>query len=61
MCSKRRYPSRGEALIALWKCGVKAERDLKSAKRQETRIYQCPKCKGWHLTSQPLMELHESA
>lgn len=51
-CAKKRYRQRGDALIALWKCGLKAERDLKSDKRQERRAYQCPHCGGWHLTSQ---------
>lgn len=51
---KRRLRTRGDALIALWKCGLKAEANLKSERRQEKRAYECPLCGGWHLTSQEM-------
>lgn len=51
---KRRF-AKAEALKALderkmgtWK-GVDSERP-----KREERIYRCPFCKGWHLTSQQL-------
>ena len=25
----------------------------RSSKREESRVYRCPMCFGWHLTSQP--------
>ena len=46
MCgSKVRYPVRLGALIAL--------SNTARAGRDEQRVYRCPHCKGWHLTSQP--------
>lgn len=40
--TKRRYRDRLDALIAL----ARIRRD------GERRIYRCPLCRGWHLTSQ---------
>ena len=45
---KVRYADRLEALIAL----ADTTRPAANAKRTEKRIYRCPKCRGWHLTSQ---------
>lgn len=50
-CRKRRYPTRVDAMIAL------ADIDRRAAQgnenRDEIRAYRCPRCKGWHVTSQP--------
>ena len=32
---------------------IKGEAGYGSGKRKERRSYECPFCKGWHLTSQP--------
>ena len=32
---------------------IKGEAGYGSSKRKERRSYECPFCKGWHLTSQP--------
>ena len=32
---------------------IKGEARYGSGKRKERRSYECPFCKGWHLTSQP--------
>lgn len=45
-CEKKsRYATRGEAEAALAKCEEHGARGLK--------VYRCPYCKGWHLTSHP--------
>lgn len=46
-CSKVRYRDRIAALLAL----AKLEHDDKPG-HDERRAYRCPKCRGWHLTSQ---------
>lgn len=46
---KIRYRDRVGALIALAQTDF---RGLKSSKREERRPYLCPRCAGWHLTSQ---------
>lgn len=44
---KHRYPDRKRALSAL-------NRVIKTVKPgYPLRVYKCPKCRGWHLTSQP--------
>lgn len=43
---KRRFQAQYYAKVAL----STAVRD-RSPKRAEQRIYQCPRCAGWHLTS----------
>lgn len=48
-CRKIRYRDRLEALIAL--SGVGGNRHTRRTK-DEIRAYECPRCKGWHLTSQ---------
>lgn len=50
MCKtgKRRYGSELGAKIALTSTWASRKK-----KRQETRVYRCSFCEGWHLTSQP--------
>ncbi len=48
-CSKIRYRDKVSALIALARTGRGGERRPKD----EKRAYECPACKGWHLTSGP--------
>lgn len=43
--SKRRYPSRDDALDAIAACEEHGRRGLSA--------YRCPYCNGWHLTSHP--------
>jgi Transcription factor zinc-finger len=45
-CGKVRYRDRLGALIAL----SSTQRSVK-ARRDGVRVYRCPKCHGWHLTS----------
>ena len=52
-CRKRRYRDRIAALLALAGTGRR-----KRTRKQETRAYRCPACKGWHLTSQPKGRTH---
>lgn len=47
-CTKIRYRNRLDAKIAL--ASTHASR---GSKREETRIYRCPECRGFHLTSWP--------
>ena len=49
-CAKFRYRDRVSALLALSETGRKDSRRPKD----EKRAYECPACKGWHLTSVPL-------
>ena len=44
---KRRFRSHQEAVRSLHRIANRSTRD-----RQPVRTYECPKCKGWHLTSQ---------
>lgn len=46
---KLRYKDRIAALLALADTSRSA-----SGKREETRVYHCDKCHGWHLTSKQL-------
>lgn len=46
---KRRYRDDLAARIAL--AGIRHRNH--APHRQEQRAYRCPKCRGWHLTSQP--------
>ena len=51
VCGKRRFPNfttAMEALIETWQSP--------NPKRHEKRVHPCPHCKGWHLTSRPLLE-----
>lgn len=48
MCGKFRYRDEQAATEAL----LKAWRSM-SPRRRELRAYQCDRCDGWHLTSQP--------
>ena len=45
--SKNRYPTRGEAELAIRACAEHGKTGL--------HTYRCPYCKGWHLTSHPKM------
>lgn len=47
-CVKTRFRDEVGAKIALSQIAVSDK-----AKRREVRVYKCPKCRGWHLTSQP--------
>ncbi|MBW3092298.1 hypothetical protein KIH79_04895 [Bifidobacterium sp. 82T10] len=49
---KNRYATADEAQLALASC-----RGSASNRRREQRIYHCPMCKGWHLTSHDLRPL----
>lgn len=51
-CPKVRYRDELAAKIALASTAAQANR-RSDEKRQERRAYRCPRCKGWHLTSQP--------
>jgi hypothetical protein len=48
---KVRYPMQVDAQLALFKLSRQDKPE-----HLENRAYQCPHCKGWHLTSQPLKE-----
>lgn len=47
-CKKQRFKDEIAAKLALAKIGNKN----RPGSRAESRAYHCPKCKGWHLTSQ---------
>lgn len=47
---KVRYRNENDAINAL--SSLKSYQNKGEEKRQEKRIYECPKCSGWHLTSQ---------
>ena len=49
---KIRYRTAAGARWALW--GIWVDRYLRGRRRRrERRMYACPHCAGWHLTSQP--------
>lgn len=48
-CRKLRYPTRVDAEIALASTSMKSKRGLRH--RRESRVYRCPDCKGYHLSS----------
>lgn len=49
-CVKRRYRDRVGALMAL--ANIQGDRHGRPERRyREARAYECPSCKGWHLTS----------
>jgi hypothetical protein len=50
MCKKLRYRDQLGALIAL----SSAESKKAKGRRNEQRVYRCPDCKGWHLSSSSL-------
>jgi hypothetical protein len=55
---KARYRDKTEAVHALHCVKNNAERQLEdfgTSRRKESRTYRCPDCKGWHLTSQPML------
>lgn len=47
-CTKIRYRTRVDALIALSRLQRK---DSTRRAKLEQRAYRCPNCRGWHLTS----------
>ena len=47
-CTKRRYPDRVSADLAL---AVLRRKDSTRRGKQERRAYHCHACNGWHLTS----------
>lgn len=52
MCktNKKRYPDELTAKIKLVE--IRASRELRNrTRRREQRVYRCPFCCGWHLTS----------
>lgn len=49
-CGKRKYRSRMDAMLAL----ANTQGSRRSNRRNEKRIYRCPDCGGWHLTSMSL-------
>src|SRR6478735_5334226 len=49
-CTKWRYRSRVDALLALARIQY---RDSSNRDKQEQRAYRCTRCFGWHLTSRP--------
>lgn len=52
---KRRYRDKKESLKVLHRAETArhwAEIDGTETRRCEVRTYQCPKCHGWHTTSQ---------
>ncbi|AOZ63843.1 hypothetical protein SEA_WEASELS2_265 [Rhodococcus phage Weasels2] len=46
-CTKKRYRDELNAKIALMNTSLRDKE-----KRKECRYYKCPKCRGFHLTSQ---------
>ena len=48
-CTKRRYRDRIAALLALESTGRKRHT---GRPKDERRVYHCPDCRGWHLTSE---------
>ena len=59
-CRKRRFHDHEQAVDVLHQIAGKRSRSDNSAKRRELRAYYCPRCTGWHLTSQPFHELLSS-
>lgn len=51
-CAKTRYRNEIDAKIALSNAAYSASQ-RSDEKRKEVRAYHCPKCKGYHLTSEP--------
>lgn len=50
-CTKKRWRTEAEALDVLIRTARRP-----NEKRREHRRYACPKCGGYHLTSQPVRE-----
>ena len=51
-CVKTRYRTRVDALMAL--ASIQAT-DNPRRWKHERRVYECRRCRGWHLTSEPEM------
>ncbi len=50
-CAKRRYRTDIAAKFALGR--ISAAIPDEDRPKRPVRTYRCPKCRGWHLTSQP--------
>lgn len=50
-CTKRRHPTEWQATSAMYRAWRVHRGD-----KLPVRVYHCPTCQGWHLTSQPLRE-----
>ena len=48
-CRKHRYPDSTSARLAL---ATIIRKDRTDRPKTEARAYRCPRCRGWHLTSQ---------
>ena len=63
-CRKLRYRDAREAKDALFRIRVvrgRQEHDGLPSRRNECRWYQCPRCKGYHLTSERPLDLELAA
>ena len=49
VCEKRRYASEAGAAAEL--AGIRAFAPMHEGRKLPRRVYHCPHCKGWHLTS----------
>jgi hypothetical protein len=61
---KARYRDKTEAVQTLHVLRNSAARQLNdfgTTRRNESRSYKCPACKGWHLTSKPLSGISNSS
>lgn len=50
-CTKRRFPTAEAANAKL--DAIDKERPRRPGRKLPIRAYKCPRCMGWHLTSQP--------
>lgn len=48
---KQRFESKVDAMLVVARADRAQALDHRSS-REERRVYRCPKCKGWHTTSQ---------
>lgn len=53
---KRRYATREGALKALASQQRAHARGSRAAQRRCVRVYECPACFGWHMTSVPIAQ-----
>lgn len=53
LCSKVAYESKAAAKVAKRSCRERAASEGQLSRRHEQRIYRCPSCGAWHLTSKP--------
>lgn len=50
---KRRYPDQESAEMALEDARRPRYRHRRARGKVESRVYECPSCGGWHLSSSP--------